>query len=49
MRGAILFDGVWLMPGSLAHKLHTERKFKELVTHMKSLEETKRRLEGDTK
>lgn len=46
MKGAILFQGIYLMPGSVAHKLHTEKKYQELQQHMKELEEKKRKLEG---
>ena len=46
MKGAILFQGIYLMPGSQAHKLHTEKKWAELQQHMKELEEKKKKLEG---
>ncbi len=46
MKGAILFQGIYLMPGSHAHKLHTDKKWDELQAHMKELEEKKQKLEG---
>jgi hypothetical protein len=46
MRGAIIFQGIYLMPGSQAHKLHTEKKWSELQAHMKELEQKKQQLEG---
>ena len=46
MKGAILFQGIYLMPGSQAHKLHTEKKWAELTAHMKELEQKKQQLEG---
>ena len=46
MRGAILYKGVYLMPGSVAHKLHTEKKYKELEAHMKALDAKDKQLKG---
>jgi len=46
MRGAIIYQGIALMPGSRAHQLHTEKKWKELDAHMKELEQKKQQLEG---
>lgn len=37
MRNAINYHGTWLMPGSLAHKLHEENKHQHLQAHMKRL------------
>lgn len=40
MKNAILYRAVpplWLMPGSEAHKLHTEGKLKKLEEHMKAV------------
>jgi hypothetical protein len=48
MKNGIIFQGVLLAPGSLAHKLHTEKKWKELEAHMKALDQKKRQLEGKT-
>lgn len=46
MTGAILFRGIYLMPGSVAHKLHTDKKYKELEAHMKELDEKDKKLKG---
>ena len=48
MKNGIIFKGELLAPGSLAHKLHTEKKWKELEAHMKELDDKKRKLEGKT-
>lgn len=41
---AVQYKGIWLAPGSLAFQLHTDKKFKELDQHMKTVEEKDRRL-----
>lgn len=38
MKNAINYRGVLLMPGSTAHRLHTEGKMKELEVHMRDVE-----------
>jgi hypothetical protein len=43
-RNAIEYKGTWLAPGSRAHQLHTEKKFKELDQHMKEVDERDRQL-----
>lgn len=43
-RNAIHYKGFWLAPGSLAHQLHTDKKFKELDQHIKAVEEKDRKL-----
>ena len=45
-RDAIKYGEGWLASGSLAHKLHTEKKFKELDQHLKALDEKEKRLLG---
>lgn len=47
MKGAINYYGCWLMPGSVAHKLHTEGKLKELAAHMKELTLKDKKLKGE--
>lgn len=37
VKNAINYYGTWLVPGSVAHKLHTEGKLKELAEHMREL------------
>lgn len=44
-RGAVQYKGSWLAPGSLCHQLYTDKKFKELDQHIKTLEEKERKLE----
>lgn len=43
-RNAIQYRGTWLAPGSTAHQLHTDKKFKELDQHLKALDEKEKRL-----
>lgn len=38
MKNAIKYQNVWLMPGSHAHKLHSEGEMKELAAHMRQLD-----------
>lgn len=45
-KNAIFYRGVWLFPGSLAHKLHTEGKIKELQAHMYELDLKDKKLKG---
>ncbi|GEM_PF-6805546 len=42
MRSAIRHSNTWLMPGSVAHRLHTEGKTKELAAHMCELDNRER-------
>lgn len=46
MRGAVIFQGEAIAPGSHAYKLFQDKKWAELRQHMKELEEKKRKLEG---
>lgn len=48
-RNAIHHKGFWLAPGSLAHQLHTDKKFKELDQLMKEVAERDRILTEGTK
>lgn len=43
---AVAYKGVYLMPGSHAHQLWQDKKFKELDYHLQGLEIKKRQLEG---
>ena len=43
-RNAIQYKGTWLAPGSRAHQLHTDKKFKELDQLMKEVAERDRKL-----
>jgi hypothetical protein len=47
-RGAVLYQGVWLAPGSEALVLHREKKLKELDLLMKACDQAKAKLEGRT-
>ena len=49
VKGAILYKGVWLMPGSEANRLHTEKKMEELDKLMTATDIAKRKLEGTYK
>lgn len=49
MKNAILYRALpplWLMPGSEAHKLHTEGNTKKLEEHMKAVMATASKQEG---
>jgi hypothetical protein len=46
MRNAIKYRNCWLMAGSVAHKLHTEGKLKELDAHMKEMDRKDKKLKG---
>ena len=46
MRGAVKYGDCWLMPGSVAHRLYTEGKTKELAAHMKELDAKDRKRRG---
>lgn len=46
MRNAIFYRGTWLMPGSHAHKLHTEGKMAALERHMAAVSDAYRKLHG---
>ena len=45
-KNAIKYKDGYLMPGSHAHKLHTEGKMKELEKHMDAIIKAARKLEG---
>lgn len=45
-RNAIPYKGTHLAPGSDSHRLHTERKFKELDQHLQRQDENEERLRG---
>lgn len=46
MKNAINHHGTWLMPGSTAHRLHTEGKTKELATHMREVDQKYQQMTG---
>lgn len=46
MRGAVLYKGIYLMPGSQAHHLWTTKDWKGLDQHMKELDEKDKKLKG---
>lgn len=46
-QGVASYQGILLMPGSHARKLHDEGKWQDLVKHMKELDLKERRLRGE--
>lgn len=48
-RNAVQYKGIWLAPGSQAHQLHTEKKFKELDQLMKEVAERDRKILEESK
>lgn len=45
-RAAINYKGYWLAPGSVAHRLHQDKKLGELDKHIKALDVAERQLLG---
>lgn len=46
MKNAVLYKGVWLMPGSEARRLFDAKEWKKLDAHMKALDAKQLALEG---
>jgi hypothetical protein len=46
MKGAVIYNGVWLCKGSVALELHQKGEWKKLDTHMKEVEQKYRTLHG---
>lgn len=46
MRDAVIYQGIYLMPGSHAHHLWTTKQWTALNQHMKELAEKDKKLKG---
>lgn len=46
MKGAVLFEGVWLAPNSVAYELYQKQEWGKLRVHMRELDLKQQKLEG---
>ena len=45
-RNAVLYNGVWLAPGSEAMELYQTKQWEKLDKHLAALDKAKRKMEG---